>query len=549
MPYASNSEIPDYVPGPEENQTAWRDTWNSAYHEQLAGGKGAKEAEEYAFRVANAKYGPKAKAAFDALIKAIGTETTGFARAAEGPFRCGHCQFMVKRAGGDGLCVQREVNADPALSDAPRFNDFLVVDAGDYCCEYEPVKKEKASMPKTFKKFIPFVKVDSVRREVWGVVTAELPDKDDEVCDYEKSKPYYQAVIAEMSKATNGENFFPLREMHGLSAAGKCIGFDFRDQDREIYMGFKVVDDDAWKKVDERVYTGFSQGGRIVGSMVEDPVFKGCMRYTANPSEVSLVDNPCLGAAHFAYVKSDGMIEMRKFLKTEPVTNRGEVTGAVLATLQRQIETLEKTLLAKGKTKRVAGEDLPPSSFLIVGDENKTDTWHLPVKFSTEAKTVRHLRNALARFDQLKGVSQDEKDKAWKKLVRLCEEHGIDVEEEKKLLAAIQAHLRKNARVLVNRLSRKVKGGNVGFTLATLDNDLGRLAKGMYEVSRLACLVQELSYMLYTVVGEEEWEEDRDSQLPELVEENINSLLDTLVQMVEEESEEIRVDAAERVNA
>ncbi len=40
-----------------------------------------------------------------------------------------------------------------------------------------------------FSKFIPFTKVNAVKREVSGVVTGEVPDKDFEVCDYEKSKP------------------------------------------------------------------------------------------------------------------------------------------------------------------------------------------------------------------------------------------------------------------------------------------------------------------------------------------------------------------------
>src|SRR5208282_4385828 len=155
-------------------------------------------------------------------------------------------------------------------------------------------KGEKAmSKPngRKLEKFIPFAKVDSTRREVWGIVTAEVPDKDDEVCDYDGSKPYYQAVIDEMGKATDGENYFPLRYMHQLEAIGKCIGFEFRDADKEIFMGFKVTSDQRWKDVEEKVLTGFSHGGSIV-DIRPDPKFEGCKRYIASPSEVSLVDNP-----------------------------------------------------------------------------------------------------------------------------------------------------------------------------------------------------------------------------------------------------------------
>lgn len=82
------------------------------------------------------------------------------------------------------------------------------------------------------------------------------------------------------------------------------------------------------------------------------------------------------------------------------------------------------------KTRRVDGEDLTSDCFLIVGDESDTSTWKLPWKFSTDEKTKSHLRNALARFNQLKDVGQDVKDKAWKKLVKLCKEYDIEVSDE-----------------------------------------------------------------------------------------------------------------------
>lgn len=84
----------------------------------------------------------------------------------------------------------------------------------------------------------------------------------------------------------------------------------------------------------------------------------------------------------------------------------------------------------KQKTKRVDSEDLTSDCFLIVGDEKDTKSWKLPWKFSTEEKTKEHLQNALARFNQLKNVSEDVKKTAWEKLVQLCKEHEIDVSEE-----------------------------------------------------------------------------------------------------------------------
>lgn len=171
--------------------------------------------------------------------------------------------------------------------------------------------KKEGGDPGALHIFVPLVKVDVAKREVWGVVTAEVPDKENEVCDYDTTVPYYKALVDEMSKATDGINIFPLREMHGLSAAGKGISIEFREGTKEVYMGFKVVDDAAWKKVEECVYTGFSQGGRYIKKWQDGAYVK----YTAKPSEVSLVDLPCLTRAHFDYVKADGTVEKRAFKK------------------------------------------------------------------------------------------------------------------------------------------------------------------------------------------------------------------------------------------
>lgn len=347
MPYSSVADVPSYVPKGKRRQ--WLAVFNSAYKRAKKDGKSDKEAEQSAFAQANAVAGPNAKAAMIVLSnedllslgKAVGTKETGFVRAVDGPFKCGHCAHME-----DGNCTQTEVLADPEVKDL-LVDGLLPVEPGDCCNEYDPATEKDKTMTAKFRKFIPFIKVDEAKREVWGVVTAELPDKEDEVCDYAGSKPFYEAVIAEFSKATDGKNFFPLREMHQLSAVGKGIGFEFRDADREIFMGFKVVDDDAWKKVNESVYTGFSQGGNIVGDLVPDPTYKGCKRYVADPSEVSLVDNPCLGAAHFTYVKADGTVELRKFKKTE---DAAVVPLTRLQGLIDSVEQLKKTAQQRSKT-------------------------------------------------------------------------------------------------------------------------------------------------------------------------------------------------------
>ena len=165
---------------------------------------------------------------------------------------------------------------------------------------------------KDLKLFVPITKIDAAKRLVYGVVTAEAPDALGEVCDYASTKPHYQKWSQKFAAATEGRSFGNLRAMHGSIAAGKLVEIAFNDTDRRIEICGKVVDDAEWQKVEEGVYTGFSQGGRYLRRWT-DPDDPKLMRYTAEPSEVSLVDHPCLPDATFAVIKADGSMEARRF--------------------------------------------------------------------------------------------------------------------------------------------------------------------------------------------------------------------------------------------
>ncbi len=160
--------------------------------------------------------------------------------------------------------------------------------------------------------FIPITKIDAARRLVYGVVTAEAPDGAGEVCDYASTKPHYQKWSQKFAQTTDGRSFGNLRAMHGAVAAGKLIEIAFNDAEKRIEICGKVVDDAEWQKVEEGVYTGFSQGGRYLKRW-PDPDEPKLTRYTAEPLEVSLVDHPCLPEATFAVIKADGSTELRKF--------------------------------------------------------------------------------------------------------------------------------------------------------------------------------------------------------------------------------------------
>ena len=157
--------------------------------------------------------------------------------------------------------------------------------------------------------FAALTKVDELKREVWGLATAEVVDKDGEIFDYASSKPYFQDWSDEISSATSGRSLGNVREMHQSSAVGKLVDLKFDDEQKTVAIGARIVDDAAWQKCVEGVYTGFSIGGRYV-NLWPDGEF---LRFTARPAEISVVDNPSVPNAHFTAIKRDGTEEVRKF--------------------------------------------------------------------------------------------------------------------------------------------------------------------------------------------------------------------------------------------
>lgn len=42
---------------------------------------------------------------------------------------------------------------------------------------------------------------------------------------------------------------------------------------------------------------------------------------------------------------------------------------------------------------------------------------------------ANHVRNAMARFDQVKGVSDDDRDEAWRRIKKAADKYGVEVQE------------------------------------------------------------------------------------------------------------------------
>jgi hypothetical protein len=370
-----------------------------------------------------------------------------------------------------------------------------------------------------FEKFVPLTKMEEQTDGtlfVYGTVTAEQPDLENEVCDYAGTKPFFQAKTASMFKLTSAvdgmtPSIMPMREMHQLKAIGAGRTIDFDDANKAIKMGFQVVDPVSVLKFKTGVLIGFSQGGAYVGELVADPKFPGCKRYVADPAEVSAVDSPCLPQALVETMKGRTVTLAKAAGVTEqvPLQILG-VDQARLIKMERELAILQE-LLKEKKTKRVDGEDLTSSCFAFVGDPEDTSTWKLPIKFSDEEKTKTHIRNALARFGQTEGMSEEEKKAAKRKIMAAAKEHGIDVSDTDK--AAI------------------------GMVCAKIS-----LEKGLYQVGDFASLIENLHWLCLQAEWERDYEDDG-SKVPGGMREAWLSLLAEFKAMAVEEADELAAEA------
>jgi hypothetical protein len=63
-------------------------------------------------------------------------------------------------------------------------------------------------------------------------------------------------------------------------------------------------------------------------------------------------------------------------------------------------------------------------------DSLDEDQFAFPKKRKEPLNNASHVRNAMARFNQVEGVSDDERDEAWSRIKRAAKKHGVEVNEK-----------------------------------------------------------------------------------------------------------------------
>jgi hypothetical protein len=162
--------------------------------------------------------------------------------------------------------------------------------------------------------------------KVWGYASSTSEDSDGEIVT--------SAAIA--TALPDYLKFGAVREMHQAKAAGTAIEAKVMDDGR-TWFGAHVVDTEAVKKVQAKVYKGFSIGGKV---LTRDPdntnIITGIKLV-----EVSLVDRPANPDAVFTMYKADD--------PDKPKHDEGE-----LAAIDQLSDLVNKGALAPSKLVELA---------------------------------------------------------------------------------------------------------------------------------------------------------------------------------------------------
>jgi len=63
-------------------------------------------------------------------------------------------------------------------------------------------------------------------------------------------------------------------------------------------------------------------------------------------------------------------------------------------------------------------------------DNLDEDQFAFPKERKEPLNNASHVRNAVARFNQVEGVSDDDRDAAWRRIKAAAKKHGVEVNEK-----------------------------------------------------------------------------------------------------------------------
>lgn len=192
----------------------------------------------------------------------------------------------------------------------------------------------------TYEIYVPITKTEKTEDGdliVWGKATGPDLDLDQQICD--------PAWLAKAMPAWF--EWGNIRSQHGNVAAG--VGFEMESTDGgDYYVKSLIVDRDAIRKVEKKVYKGYSIG-ITNGRLAKDKAAPKGRIVDGDIPEVSLVDRPCnptakMGIAkayggHMAPMDIDGEVDVEATVKTVDAS----------AATEADEMTVETTVVLDGK--------------------------------------------------------------------------------------------------------------------------------------------------------------------------------------------------------
>jgi len=195
--------------------------------------------------------------------------------------------------------------------------------------------------------FVPLTRRDAEARVLEGYCYVNARVRGDL---YDLSRAAMEAATPDYAAYGN------IREMHGKNAIGLAKGTAVVDGD-ELPLGVqwdekgallrcKIVDDDAWRKVEEGVYQGFSVG-------FKPEVLRGRTVVQGRWIETSLVDRPADPDCDVMAVRVDELGESHEVCIQDPEQHNDEdAEEQHIAALQSEIDRLKAQLAQMHKVKR-----------------------------------------------------------------------------------------------------------------------------------------------------------------------------------------------------
>jgi len=278
-------------------------------------------------------------------------------------------------------------------------------------------------------KYFPLLKVDESAHMVWGLVTSEAPDSDKEICDYAFAKAAIQKwsdeTLAKTTAAGQDPSLGNMRVMHQLQIGGKAIKIEYKDAEKQVWVGSEPANDEVWHLLKGGFLTAHSIGGSYAWRKPEGEY----ERYGPTINEISYVDRGANPEASFSYVKADGTTELRKFAKPGPEEEK----------ILRKMKESQMTNLSDEDIARIArslAESLSKGVKYLVPDGK-----HLPYTDESGKPSHSHMGAAWAalhggyRGNKYEGPGKEEAIAHLKEIYR---QEGMEPPSSKAILAELE---------------------------------------------------------------------------------------------------------------